>query len=319
MIDGMESAMEHELQGLRRALLARLPVQGRLEGAAAGMEGLALTRFDAPQPATQCFYRPMLALVVQGAKHSRIGAGEQVQEFVCSAGSGVVTGVDMPGVYQIAEAGAQAPFLSLSLLLERRTIARLLRTLPAPPPQSGGAQAPVRAVTQSRVSPALLGACTRLLEALAAPDTRAALAPLVVQEIHFHLLGSAHGASLRQFCAHGAPDARVARAIDWLRGHYAEPLAMPALAARAGMSLATFNRHFRRITGASSLQYQKRLRLFEAERLMLNEGLGAASAAFAVGYGSGSQFGREYKRLFGRPPGRDASAKRGAGVWSGQG
>ena len=60
----------------------------------------------------------------------------------------------------------------------------------------------------------------------------------------------------------------------------------------------------------SPLQYQKWLRLNEARRLMLNEQLDAASAAFKVGYESPSQFSREYSRLFGAPPKRDIDTMR---------
>jgi AraC-like DNA-binding protein len=60
----------------------------------------------------------------------------------------------------------------------------------------------------------------------------------------------------------------------------------------------------------SPLQYQKRLRLHKARRLMLGEGLDAASAAFRVGYESPSQFSREYRRAFGAPPRRDVTAVR---------
>ena len=54
----------------------------------------------------------------------------------------------------------------------------------------------------------------------------------------------------------------------------------------------------------SPLQYQKHLRLYEAQRLMLVERESASNAAYAVGYESPSQFNREYKRLFGVPPRR---------------
>ena len=64
------------------------------------------------------------------------------------------------------------------------------------------------------------------------------------------------------------------------------------------------------IAAARWLQYQKWLRLNEARRLMLNEGLDAGSAAFEVGYESPSQFSREYARLFGAPPKRDVVSLR---------
>jgi len=58
------------------------------------------------------------------------------------------------------------------------------------------------------------------------------------------------------------------------------------------------------------LQFQKRLRLQEARRLMLGESLDAAGAASRVGYYDASHFNREYKRLFGLPPMRDVERLR---------
>ena len=60
----------------------------------------------------------------------------------------------------------------------------------------------------------------------------------------------------------------------------------------------------------SPVQYQKQLRLQEARRLMLNDGLEAAVAAYRVGYESPSQFSREYSRLYGAPPIRDVARLR---------
>ncbi|HZB94809.1 MAG TPA: AraC family transcriptional regulator, partial [Herpetosiphonaceae bacterium] len=57
-------------------------------------------------------------------------------------------------------------------------------------------------------------------------------------------------------------------------------------------------------------QFQKHLRLQEARRLMLGEGLDAASAGYRVGYGDASHFTREYKRLFGAPPMQDVEQLR---------
>jgi AraC-like DNA-binding protein len=72
------------------------------------------------------------------------------------------------------------------------------------------------------------------------------------------------------------------------------------------MSLTAFHKHFKHMTSLTPGQYQKRLRLIEARRLMLDEGFTASSAAFEVGYESVSQFTREYRRLFQAPPKRDA-------------
>jgi AraC-like DNA-binding protein len=77
------------------------------------------------------------------------------------------------------------------------------------------------------------------------------------------------------------------------------------MASRAGLSVSAFHHHFRAMTAMTPLQYQKRMRLSEARRLMLTEHVDASRAAFQVGYESPSQFSREYSRMFGAPPMQD--------------
>jgi transcriptional regulator, AraC family len=76
------------------------------------------------------------------------------------------------------------------------------------------------------------------------------------------------------------------------------------------MSVSSLHHHFKAVTSMSPLQYQKRIRLHEARRLMLMEGLDAAVAAHRVGYESASQFSREYRRMFGAPPRREIESLR---------
>jgi transcriptional regulator GlxA family with amidase domain len=147
----------------------------------------------------------------------------------------------------------------------------------------------------------MLGAFLRLVEMLDRPERIPALAPSVIREIHYYALTGPLGGSLRLFTQNN----RIAQAISWLRENYREPLRIAALAARVSMAESTFNRHFRTVTGLSPLQFQKRLRLYEAQRLMLTEDKSAETAAYEVGYDSPTQFNREYKRQFGEPPRRD--------------
>lgn len=95
------------------------------------------------------------------------------------------------------------------------------------------------------------------------------------------------------------------RAVAWIREHYDQPLRVETLAELAGMSAASFHRHFKAATAMSPLQYQKCLRLQQARRLLIAN-QDATRAGYAVGYESASQFSREYARLFGLPPARDA-------------
>jgi AraC-like DNA-binding protein len=82
------------------------------------------------------------------------------------------------------------------------------------------------------------------------------------------------------------------------------------MARELGMSVSGLHHHFKAVTAMSPSQFQKRLRLLEARRLMLGEGFDATSAAYRVGYHDASHFNREYKSLFGVPPMRDVQRLR---------
>lgn len=131
------------------------------------------------------------------------------------------------------------------------------------------------------------------------------MAPLIKQEIFYRLLTGEQGPRLRMITTAGNHGYQISRAIDWLKDNFSKPVKIEELAGRAGLSLSAFHNHFRAMTSMSPLQYQKRMRLNEARRLMLTERIDASRAAFQVGYESPSQFSREYSRQFGAPPMRD--------------
>ena len=162
----------------------------------------------------------------------------------------------------------------------------------------------------SEVSLPLLNAFQRLIDLLDQPEDIPILAPLIQREILYRLLMGEQGPRLRQMGAAGSQSHQIARAIDWLKANFSQPLRVDDLAAHARMSTSAFHHHFRALTAMSPLQFQKWLRLHEARRLMLTEHLDAATAAFQVGYESPSQFSREYNRLFGAPPLRDITSLR---------
>ncbi|TGG91710.1 AraC family transcriptional regulator [Natronospirillum operosum] len=74
---------------------------------------------------------------------------------------------------------------------------------------------------------------------------------------------------------------------------------------KSGLSVTSFHRHFRAITTLTPIQYQKQLRLQVARSMLMGASKNVTAVGYAVGYDSPSQFSREYKRLFGYPPGED--------------
>ena len=150
----------------------------------------------------------------------------------------------------------------------------------------------------------------RLVRLLDAPDEARVLLPLFTREIIYRLLKGEQGDRLRHLALLGGYTPSIARAVERLRQDFDQPLRIEQLAHELGMSVSGLQHHFKAVTALSPVQFQKRLRLLEARRLMLGEDLDAASAAYRVGYHDASHFNREYKSLFGVPPMRDVQRLR---------
>ena len=254
---------------------------------------------------------PTLAVVAQGVKETTLNG----RTFTYGAGQFLVVSVDLPVTGNVTTASAQEPFLAFVLELRPQVIAALL--LETASAATAGPAAPddlPAGIAVSDASPALLDAIARLLELLDAPDDAAALAASVEREVLWRLVSGPQGPTVRQI---GLADSRLthlARAIRWIRGHYNETLRVEELASLATMSVSSFHRQFRAITSMTPIQFQKEIRLHEARARLLADPRNVTGIGFAVGYDSPSQFSREYRRMFGVSPSRDARALRDPAV-----
>jgi AraC-like DNA-binding protein len=264
----------------------------------APIPGLTLHRWETPTEPTSYMLPPSICLIGQGRK--RLLLGEET--FAYDAHRFLITSVDLPVVTQIIEASSEVPYLGLTLELDLRVIAQLMLGQDMPSVRPSRERL---GIAVSDVSAPLLNAFNRLIDLLENPDDIPALAPLVKQEIFYRLLRGEQGPLLLQITSVGNHGYQISRAIDWLKDNFSKPVKVEELASKAGLSLSPFHNHFRAMTAMSPLQYQKRMRLNEARRLMLTEHVDASTAAFTVGYESPSQFSREYSRQFGAPPMRD--------------
>ncbi|ONG56303.1 AraC family transcriptional regulator [Pseudoroseomonas deserti] len=265
--------------------------------------GLTTVRAAAPSGLVHAIARPLVCLVLQGSKAVSMGPAR----FSFSAGDLLLISADVPTVSQITAASRVAPYYSLVLELDPAVIAGLAVRMGPPVPEPAGS-----AVRLDPTAAEVADAALRLMRLLDRPEAAPLLQKPLLTEIHYWLLAGRHGAAIRRLGWPDGPAQRIARAVALLRSDYAQPLPTARLAAAAGMSLSAFHAHFRAVTSLTPLQFQKQLRLIEARRLMQAEGAGASQAAFAVGYESVPQFTREYGRLFGQPPVRDARQAREA-------
>jgi AraC-like DNA-binding protein len=307
-MDLTDPAAEACRRDLIRRVLRAAPHDG-VHGTA--VPGLQLLRISAPGQPLPAIYEPGLVLVLQGAKQAALG-DERLRYDALHC---LVVTVTMLPRAQVVQASAAQPYLCVRLNVDAHELAALLlEAAPALPPVPVPAAAPGRGAQVARVSAPLLDAVGRLLALLEQPRDLPVLAPLVQREIFYRVLTGELGPRLRALAVADSQAQRIARAVDLLRRRFREPLRVGELAAAAHLSASSLHQHFKQVTSLSPLQYQKLLRLHEARRLLLAEGLDAATAAHRVGYESPSQFSREYSRCFGAPPRAQARALRQAAV-----
>lgn len=247
-------------------------------------------------------YEPVLAIVAQGRKQTVLG--ERVFDY--GAGQYLVVSVDLPITSHIVHATEDDPFLAMALTLKPTSVATLLLEASV----SEGVPAELAGMGVSTATPDLLDAVLRMVRLLERPKDIPILTPGLEREILWRLLNGEQGELVRQIGLADSRLSQVSHAIRWIRTHYAEILRIEDMAERAAMSVSTFHRHFRAVTAMTPIQYQKQVRLQEARARLIAESEDVASVGFAVGYDSPSQFSREYSRLFGAPPGRDAARLR---------
>jgi AraC-like DNA-binding protein len=265
--------------------------------------GLHCIRLSAPHLQLPTVYRPSICVIVQGAK--QVLLGEEIYRY--APPQFLAVSVDLPLVGQVIEASREAPYLCLAIDLDARQIADLIEPAGVATKSRGETS---RGVFVGELDGATQEAVLRLARLLETPRDIPVLAPMILREFHFRILGSPHGASIAQMAITGSHTHRIGQIIHRIKSQLAAPIRVEELASLANMSRSSFHAQFKAVTAMSPVQYQKRLRLTEARHILLAENADAASAAYRVGYQSVSQFSREYARMFGAPPMRDVGSIR---------
>lgn len=291
------------LDELARHLGRHAPSEGTWPTA---LPGVSSIRYSGPSEETaHGLHQPAVCIVAQGAKRVTLGS----EHYEYDAARFLVFSSDLPVSAQVTQASRTQPYLCFRLDLDVKEVTELVLQVGMRAKPSSGTR---RGLFLGRVTEEMLDAAIRLMRLLDEPEDAAALAPLASRELVYRLLRSEQGERLAQAVRSDSHAHRVGRAIAWLKANFTEPLTIEALAREAGMSSSSLHHHFKAVTSMSPLQFQKQLRLQEARRLLLGEGVEVSTAGYTVGYESASQFSREYTRLFGMPPSRDARGARAA-------
>ena len=295
-----DSGVSHVLKELADTIAKAMGRSAELSNV---VPGLALYQNTTPTAPNPCTYEPSLLIVPQGKKRVDFGT----QSHVFGESTFLLTSIALPIVSRVYAASVERPYLGFFLKLDMGMVRDVLHSeeVRVPPPPVG-----TRGMVLGKVTVELLKPCLRVVQLFDTPQDAPFFSKLLQREIVYRLLQGVQGDRLRSVATLADHSYRTARAVTWLRENFKKTLNVDELASLAGMSRSTLHHHFRGLTAMSPLQFQKQLRLHTARQKMLTEELDAASAAFEVGYESPSQFNREYKRVFGKPPMRDVQALR---------
>jgi AraC-like DNA-binding protein len=269
------------------------------------IDGLLLSRVTTAEP-YHVLTEPLLIVMAQGGK--RLLLGDQVFEY--RSGQYLIVTAELAVTGHFLNADARNPSLAVAVRLRPTAIAALLLQAPVPRRPRTSTSPPVLATGD--VDAELLDAVVRMVRLLDRPADIPVLAPLIEQEILWRLLTGPQADMVGQIGRADSELCHIGRAISWIRENYAEPMRIADLARLAQMSPSSFHRHFRTVTTMSPLQFQKHIRLQEARALLVAHAGDVAGVGHLVGYDSPTQFNREYRRQFGRPPGQDADRLRTA-------
>lgn len=291
----MSHLIEQQLEQLKAQLMPHMPAFGSIDSI---IPDLWLYRTEVTTEITPVIYEPSLCIMLQGEKEVYLSNDRIVYDPL----SYLLVPVTVPASGKVTKASPKTPYLALRLTIDLKELADLVIDLGGRVERS---KEQVKAISVGRVDEGLLSAIARLLQLLDKPADIPVLYPLLKREILYRLLLGDLGSQLRDFMLLDSQGHRISKVIEVLRKKYNEPLRVKDLADEVHLSESALFQAFKAVTGMSPLQYQKKLRLNEARRIMLHEGIEAATASYKVGYESPSQFSREYSRLFGAPPKAD--------------
>lgn len=277
------------------------------------IEGLRFSHFSNNTEPTFYFQETAVCFVLQGRKTVLLGK----ESYTYDPATCLVASVELPVTGMISGVTQDKPYLGIVLTVKPKDLATLIIETGKQPIRRDENEGQALSITP--ITPLLADPLARLIRLLDQPEEIPVMAPMIMREINFRMLQTEQFSVLSQAAVGDGKLRRVSQAIAWLKQNLATPLRIEELANQVHMSSSSLHHQFKEVTALSPLQFQKRLRLQTARQMIMTDKTSAEKIAYTVGYESASQFNREYARLFGQPPVRDANRLRGIGAQNDKG
>ena len=270
------------------------------------IKGLSLFRIENSFTRSPLSYNSEIIILAQGEKQVYLGN----EVYTYDSSHYLVLPVPLP-IECEGRVEPGKPILGISITIDPIEVGEIL--LDIEDSQNENQSLP-RGIYSAPMNEALYDAVTRLLQAIADPQDKKVLAPMIKKEIIYRVLQGEKGEILQSLTHRNRRFFQIAKVLQKIHESYSHDFDIEKLAEELDISSSTFHSSFKAVTNTSPLQYIKNIRLHKARTLMIQDGLNASITSIQVGYESPSQFNREYKRLFGVTPAKDAAILHGSQI-----
>ncbi len=265
-----------------------------------GIPFITACRFTGPTVRMPETDNPYLYIVLDGSLRLHTPSG--ILDYV--AGQYSLSKIDTPLFGTVLTQSVQQDFLALSVEFTPGEVIAAILDLDNDLTEKILAET-LPEETKSQSDQAVLASLRRFFTAARQDMLSDFLRRNILQELFYYLLCGSCGRQFIESIAAITQTGEIYEANSWIKENFRSPFTVEDLARQQNMSVSLFHQKFKRAVGMGPLQCQKRLRLTEARRLMLDEGCNVTEASAEVGYESLSQFIRDYRKMFGFSPKED--------------
>lgn len=264
---------------------------------------LCAYRFTGGEISMPHINNPYLYIVASGSMRLHTPSG--IMDYM--QGQYSVSAIDTPQSAQVLTFSEENDFLALSVeFILDDVISILLNLKDNFTEQIINSQ--LQQKTMINLDIAVIQSVERLLSVISEQERLSFMSGHIKQEILFNVMCGSYGKQFLQSIINVQQAGEIYEVNSWIKQNYKNPFTVEQLASKLNMSVSAFHQKFKTAVGMEPLQCQKRLRLTEARRLMLDEGKSVTEASFDVGYESISQFIRDYRKMFNASPKEDIQA-----------
>ena len=245
---------------------------------------------------------PYLYLVLDGALRLYTPSG--IMDYM--AGQYSISKIDTPLYGTILSFSEQSDFLAIAVELSSNEVIATVLDLDNVLTEKIMKEV-IPEQDMSLADDAVIDSVYRLFVTMSKPLASDYIRRNIMREIIYYVLCGSCGKQFLQAITNIQNIDEIYEANSWIKQNFRSSFTVESLAEQQNMSVSLFHQKFKSAVGMGPLQCQKRLRLTEARRLMLDEGRNVTEASIEVGYESVSQFTRDYKKMFGSAPKEDIS------------